>query len=251
MVCNLPCTQVFNLYKADEGRTMEFRLVYEGPLPVERCKDDGTSARAKDKHRLRKGFHRQLRELWKQHPDLREQAESLFHKSVSPSNKTSWPGPDVTHIDRIAHNDPAASRHDVKNWIEHIADDHKRCNGRFVPLVRETGGFTCELDILFLRRDSPGGLIANGGDIDNRIKVLFDGLRMPKTVQELGGYPIEQDENPFFCLLEDDRLVTKVSVTTDRLIVPMAATENTNDVHLIIHVTVVNPGALFAGGRLV
>ena len=58
--------------------------------------------------------------------------------------------------------------------------NHIVCNGnRFVPLVSKAGGFTCSLDILFLRRDDPEGPIESGGDIDNRLKVLLDGLRMP------------------------------------------------------------------------
>jgi hypothetical protein len=142
----------------------------------------------------------------------------------------------------------------AKTWLEHIADENQRCGGRFVPLVRKAGGFTCSLDILFLRRDNPGGLIvkgADGGDIDNRIKVLFDGLRMPEHTPGLGGVPLEADENPFFCLLEDDSLITSVTVTTDRLLLEKNAEEKPNDVHLIIHVTVLNPSALFTGRRLV
>jgi hypothetical protein len=92
---------------------------------------------------------------------------------------------------------------------------------------------------------------ADGGDIDNRIKVLFDGLRMPEHTPELGGVPLEVDENPFFCLLEDDSLITSVTVTTDRLLLEKNAEEKPNDVHLIIHVTVLNPSALFTGRRLV
>jgi hypothetical protein len=141
--------------------------------------------------------------------------------------------------------------HEGKTWLDHIADDYQRCGGRFVPLVREASGFTCALDILFLRRDNPGNLIGNAGDIDNRIKVLFDGLRMPKTVQEMGAFSVDPDENPFFCLLEDDKLVTKVSVTTDRLIIPQRSDENVNDVLLVIYVTVLNPSAVFAGDILI
>ena len=225
---------------------MEFRLIYQGPLPAEKCQDKqtvggGGYGRAKDKHRLRKHFHPQLRELWAQHPDLRKQAESLFFKV--------FPGEGDEGIVPLRKDSPPAQG--AKNWVEHIADDHTRCGGRFVPLVSERGGFTCSLDILFLRRDGPGNLIENGGDIDNRVKVLLDGLRMPTVVPEMGGYGFEADEDPFFCLLEDDKLVTKISVTTDRLIVPQKAEEQINDVALIIHVTIVNPSALFTGGRLV
>jgi hypothetical protein len=93
-------------------------------------------------------------------------------------------------------------------------------------------------------------LVTNGGDIDNRIKVLLDGLRMPNTDGEMGGFLIDSDEHPFFCLLEDDRLVSSISVTTDRLVTRMRAEEHIHDVLLVIRVTMVNPSALFAGGRL-
>jgi hypothetical protein len=77
---------------------------------------------------------------------------------------------------------------------------------------------------------------------------------MPDTVHELGGYTApDPEENPFFCLLEDDNLITRVSVTTDRLLTVLdpAAGEQPKDVHLIIHVTMTNPSAVFAGNRLV
>ena len=61
-----------------------------------------------------------------------------------------------------------------KPWLEHLASQYCRNGYRFVPLVREENGFSCSLDITFLRRDNVGSLIRNGGDIDNRIKVLFD-----------------------------------------------------------------------------
>jgi hypothetical protein len=109
----------------------------------------------------------------------------------------------------------------------------------------------CSLDILFLRRHDAGSLIANGGDIDNRIKVLFDGLRMPGNDAELGGLLIEPDEDPFFCLLEDDALITRVSVETDRLLLPLEANGDEDDVFLVIHATIIDPSAIFGGNRLI
>jgi hypothetical protein len=97
-------------------------------------------------------------------------------------------------------------------------------------------GVACALDILFLRRDEPGSLIKSGGDIDNRIKVLFDAMRIPQASEELKGTRPDQDEEPFFCLLEDDRLITEVKVTTDKLLAPCGLGERVNDVHLVIHV---------------
>jgi hypothetical protein len=107
------------------------------------------------------------------------------------------------------------------------------------------------VNILFLRRDNPGGLIRTGGEIDNRIKVLFDALRIIENKDQLAGAVPDSGENPFFCLLEDDSLITEVNVTTDRLLSPQEGTEAMHDVQLIIYVTVNDPGALFTGGSLV
>jgi hypothetical protein len=240
-VTTLPAIETFLFYDppdAIEGRNVEFRLIYQGPLPPEKWSYTEEYARAKDKHLLRKKFHVQLRELWKEHPDLRRQSESRFIVEGGGLEKKIIP--------------LAPGSVGPKTWLEHIADDHVACNGnRFVPLISKAGGFTCALDILFLRRDTPGNLIGSGGDIDSRIKVLFDGLKMPKEVKELGGFEIEKEEDPFYCLLEDDSLVTSVSVTTDRLIIPAQQNEKLNDVILVVHVTMVNPSAVFAGNRLV
>ncbi len=139
----------------------------------------------------------------------------------------------------------------TKTWVEHIADDHQKFGGRFVPLVSKAGGFTCTLDILFLRRDNPGNIIKHGGDIDNRLKVLLDGLRMPDSPEEMGGFSFDPDEDPFYTLLEDDKLITNISVTTDRLLEPAVNEESVHDVALVIKATIVNQSAIFAGGRLV
>jgi hypothetical protein len=255
MDLGLPATQAFDYYEPGAQRSaMEFRLIYQGPLRAEDFKS-GPVGRAKDKQELRKHFHLQLRELWKEQPDLRNQAETRFQVSTTPPNLLSHPGPNVRQINPLLPPEvyvqagvPYPSN--AKTWVEHIADDHQRCGGRFVPLVSHQGGYTCALDILFLRRDGPGK-ISSGGDLDNRIKVLFDGLRMPNTIAEIGGLPIDADENPFFCLLEDDQLITGLTVTTDRLMTPLTPQDRINDVCLIIHVTVVNPSAIFAGNRLV
>ncbi len=72
--------------------------------------------------------------------------------------------------------------------------------------------------------------------IDNRLKTLLDSLRAPKELQELpkDDSP-KNDEDPYFCLLEDDNLITKLSVVTDRLLEPY---ENSSEVQLMIPVTI-------------
>jgi hypothetical protein len=106
----------------------------------------------------------------------------------------------------------------------------------FVPLVHERSGSVCALDILFLRRERPGELVTNEGDIDNRLKVLFDALRLPKNKGELAGATPGNGETPFCCLLEDDKLITEVRVVTDELLAPKSDSEPQNYVELVLHV---------------
>ena len=114
-----------------------------------------------------------------------------------------------------------------------------------MPLVTKDLGLTCAIEILFLRPDPPGSLISSG-DIDNRLKTVFDALRIPAGPPELGGHSPAEDENPLYCLLEDDRLISRVSVETDVLLQPTspAHTDDPNDARLLIAVKLkpVDPG---------
>jgi hypothetical protein len=94
----------------------------------------------------------------------------------------------------------------------------------------------CSLSILFLRTDAPGAIV-NSGDVDNRLKTLFDGLRMPTNKDEVRHGPSD-DEKPFFVLLEDDKLITHLSVETDTLLEQVSEHWDDNDVRLIISVKV-------------
>ena len=73
--------------------------------------------------------------------------------------------------------------------------------------------------------------------MDNRIKTLFDALTVPNHNANAGlnGEP-EADETPFYCLLEDDKLITEITITSDRLLEPLESQERIEDVHLILHV---------------
>lgn len=111
----------------------------------------------------------------------------------------------------------------------------------FMALVREKLHLVCDLDILFLRRENPGQLVTGGGDLDNRIKVLFDALRIPQDENEIRGLspPPEPAPGPFFlCLAEDDKLITGFRITTDRLLEPAKSPTEQNNVRLIINVEV-------------
>ena len=183
---------------------MQFRLIYEGKLPA-----SGAETQRRQKHEIRRAMHRQLLELWRNHPFLKRFAEGRVPKNF----------PDLS---------------ETVSTMYRMAENFARCGFRFLPLIRNSFGVACSLDILFLRRDEPGQLVRSGGDIDNRIKVLFDALRMPQECAEVRGFHPEADEDPFLCLLEDDRLITEFKVTTDRLLLPIGGGD-VNDVHLIIH----------------
>jgi hypothetical protein len=114
----------------------------------------------------------------------------------------------------------------------------KRGNFDFFALIREKLHLVCDLDILFLRRENPGQLISAGGDLDNRIKVLFDALRVPQDDNEVRGLDPEGESKVNLCLVEDDKLITGFRVTTDRLLEPPMLESQENDVRLIINVEV-------------
>ncbi len=192
----------------DEGETVEFRLIYKGPLPAEGR--GGGGGRNEEKHDVRLVIHEQLRVLWIEHPVLRK-----------------W-----------ARVDEAEAQH-ARSHADILADCFRKCDIRFLPLVNRKAGLACALDILFLRRDPPGSPIIKGGDIDNRLKVLLDGLKMPRDCSQLPANwrPDPEQHDPLCCLMEDDDLITEIKVTSDRLLTPPAKDERRNDVELVIHVT--------------
>lgn len=108
---------------------------------------------------------------------------------------------------------------------------------RFFPLVSAARNEIAKLHVIMLRPElGPGHIVIQGGDIDNRLKTLFDSLRMPKDTSEIPTTDAQGDnEDPFFCLLEDDILITDLSVATDRLLEPCASNQR---VKLVIRVQI-------------
>jgi hypothetical protein len=140
----------------------------------------GSNGDPNEKHILRRHFHKQLKELWQQ-PPLQGKIDS-------------------------------ASRPFYEQLSEQVGPF------RFVPLVSSRFSFTASLHVTFLRPGYPGQLFRTGGDIDNRMKTLLDALTKPPENQIPKGDVPQADENPFYCLLQDDALITGFSVATDRLL---------------------------------
>ena len=93
-----------------------------------------------------------------------------------------------------------------------------------------------------LRNGLPGRVQT---DIDNRLKTVFDALRMPtsaelsRKVESEEHQSLYPDLDPFYVLLEDDQLITKVSVTSDMLLEPVPEVTRPEDaVRLIINVNI-------------
>lgn len=111
------------------------------------------------------------------------------------------------------------------------------------PLVTKALWLQAELDILMLRPERPGGIVTSGGDLDNRLKTLFDGLRVPATAQELSANTrASSAADPIFTLLQDDALLTRVNLETDRLL----NAEGPDAIRLIIRVRVIGSRVAYA-----
>ena len=199
---------------------MQFRLTYEGEL-----KPTGNNTRnSSHKHEIRRAFHPQLKALWETNINLRSLAETPLGLYRDPFpikiNKTEDP--------------------DTRSLLQYISDNYPLEDYRFVPLVTREMSLWCGLDILFLRPTVPGNILS-GGDIDNRIKTLFDALKRPSQLSDLGPsyMPPSPSENPFFVLLEDDSLVAKLAVETDTMLEPIVGgIPRDTDARLVITVTV-------------
>jgi hypothetical protein len=201
---------------------MKFTLTYDGELA-----SSGNSPKPDEVWRMRKKFHPQLVELWETHKVLQRVRGDSF---VPIEGQYHW---DETH-----HSEPFKPHvagdfiGPVRNLCEPIA-----VHGRsFFPLVRESFALTCALRILFLRKEEPGGLVFQGGDIDNRLKTLFDALRMPSP---MSANEVREDptiEDPIHCALESDALITGIDIKTDRLL--SKPNSSVKEVHLVIEVDV-------------
>jgi hypothetical protein len=104
------------------------------------------------------------------------------------------------------------------NWsgAPHVTSDVS--GHKFRSLVHSEFRFLAELDLLMLRAGAPGALVS-AGDIDNRLKTLFDALQAPDTAQEVPrNWMPDEPEKPFFCLLENDRLITRLNVEVAQLL---------------------------------
>ena len=82
----------------------------------------------------------------------------------------------------------------------------------FIPFISKKMNTTCSLKIHLLRGLRPHNPVLYDVDLDNRVKTLIDCLRAPSQMGEID--PKFADRTPYV-LLEDDCLVSGLTVTTD------------------------------------
>ncbi len=157
-----------------------------------------SNGNAAHKQGIRRALHPQLLRLWQLEP-LRD---CQSYVSIPPSKELSL--------------------------IERVGDF------TFAPLISSKLALSAAIKITLLRPEKPGQLIQQSGDIDNRLKTLFDALSVPPHVNQIprGDVP-STNELPFFCLLQDDQLIASISVDSERLLTHDESLHKTHVVLLI------------------
>lgn len=106
------------------------------------------------------------------------------------------------------------------------------------PVISPTLKMIAELDILLMHPEIIG---VPHSDIDNRVKTILDGLRCPQNEHEIG-QNTPNNIGPIYTLLDDDHLVTKLTVNTSHLLSPhmfsTKPTKTTDPVFMLIDVNV-------------
>lgn len=181
---------------------VEFSLTYQGPLPA--CNSARDDAKSEYKQKIRLEFAEQLASHWNREEVLKGWKRIGF---------------DVV---------PLVDRKPVTTALLRNTSPHflvEMCGYRWLPIVTRSNGLICELDIRLKRRSDPGEIFVSGddgGDLDNRLKILLDALRMPLSAKECPGNmcgPGARDGRwvELITLLEDDSLISKVTIEARRL----------------------------------
>ncbi|WP_411341383.1 hypothetical protein V6U71_05955 [Sphingopyxis sp. J-6] len=121
----------------------------------------------------------------------------------------------------------------IQEGFVDLCEPIERDGRHYMPLVAKALDLNCSLKVLFLRQEDPGSLLLNGGDLDGRIKMLCDALKMPDKAVDV---KYLHDHTPLYCVMESDSLVAALDVKTGRLLQPQ--TDHPQEVHLVVEVEV-------------
>ncbi len=194
-----------------EEERVEIALNYRGPLPNSRSNGAKLA-----KTRIRQQLHHQFDGLCRN--------SDLFRDALRD---------DLAHA-TIKSGDQRAEVSGAPYGSFYIVEF--RGGVQFVPLLSRWNRRVCELTVQLWRRADPGEILDPGGDVDNRVKTLFDGLRIPHSEDEI--HPTAGTFGRCFCLLEDDALITKLTISTHKMYRPIEGDEDTTYAELNMYVTV-------------
>jgi hypothetical protein len=145
-----------------EAWILRFALRYSGDL----LKSASSNARILEKQELRRRLDPQLRRVWERHPALRIIDRNKLREPVKIHDR--W-DVETTWHDMALH-DFLYRRRVGASW--------------FVPLITPSMEVHCHLALRFGRLTKVG-TIFEGGDLDGRLKTLFDALAIPKDDNQL------------------------------------------------------------------
>lgn len=180
---------------------MEFTLRYRGVVP-HHSKIEA--------HKVRRVFEEQLADYWTRDLRLKDINPTQMKKAVSSQR---FPRFDVRQQEKGEK--VGTKRVDLYRY-------HEVGGIWFVPLATRWRYLRCEVAMRLSRYEGDlhtGGLIDNQGDLDGKLKALIDALRMPYEPHEVPP-GATHDKPVFFCVLEDDRLITKISIETRNILGP-------------------------------
>ena len=197
---------------------MKFTLTYDGELKANS---------PKQKWEIRKAFAPQLEELRRINPGLSMLAQPR-HVPITPGIPV-W---------EVHHSADARVAEILDNYSSLPSDWIDVCrpvvvkDRQFLPIVRNSLALKCGLKIIFLRKEE-SGRVYQGGDMDNRLKTLFDARSVPNKDQLVDDPSVS---DPIHCLLEDDALISGIYIETQRLLGKTDGSKH--EVRLIIEVDV-------------
>lgn len=168
---------------------MDLTLTYRGLLPA----SQQGSSKVAEKHAIRECFSRQLKKKFATHATLVNWSRDPG-RAVLKAGKVVWAADAAKHVSCFC--------------------DVEAFGYTFRSVVAGHNGLACHLDIELWSRELHGVLLSDG-DLDNRLKTLIDSLTMPRHENQIPAIG-ELSPDPTFCLLEDDSLVTKLSVSVER-----------------------------------
>lgn len=170
---------------------MKFVLRSRQNIPVD---EKERAARKVAKNEIRAQFHKQLKNLWSWTPYLKSQLDAKLPLGEMSTRRIKIEGAPQFYGAKLG---------DIT----------------FYPLITYGCPWVCEhLDIRFLiRQDRLDTLDTSVGDMDARLPILFDALRIPQNKQQLID-ELDAIPNPCFCLFEDDGLIQRMNVETMHLL---------------------------------